>query len=261
MGKSQDGRAKRFVRAMYESHDSSAVHFRYALIAFDFLSIAFFIATTPMPMTPTLKTLSLVIGLVIALDLFCRLWIAEDRWALLRRVYVIADIVVRASLVIEPVVALDLTFLRMLRGLRVVHSYHLLRDLRYHSDFFRRNEDAVLAATNLLVFIFFTTALVFAFTFDHGDGLESYVDALYFTVTTLTTTGYGDITPTTMWAKLGAIAMMAIGGTLFVKLARAIFTPSKVHYPCPNCGLQRHDPDAVHCKHCGVTLAIKTDGA
>ena len=44
-------------------------------------------------------------------------------------------------------------------------------------------------------------------------------------------------------------------------LAGTIFTPSKVHHPCPNCGLTRHDPDAVHCKHCGETLKIETKGA
>jgi voltage-gated potassium channel len=33
-----------------------------------------------------------------------------------------------------------------------------------------------------------------------------------------------------------------------------------VHYKCPDCGLTRHDPDAVHCKHCGELLKIETEG-
>ena len=55
---------------------------------------------------------------------------------------------------------------------------------------------------NLFVFVFFTTSVVFAFFSNEVDGYEAYVDALYFTVATLTTTGYGDITPTTRWGKL-----------------------------------------------------------
>ena len=44
--------------------------------------------------------------------------------------------------------------------------------------------------------------------------------------------------------------------TLFVRLAQSIFRPRKVTFPCPQCGLQRHDPDAVHCKACGHVLNI-----
>jgi voltage-gated potassium channel len=40
-----------------------------------------------------------------------------------------------------------------------------------------------------------------------------------------------------------------------------LFRPQKVHYECPDCGLTRHDPDAVHCKHCGATIHIETEGA
>ena len=32
-------------------------------------------------------------------------------------------------------------------------------------------------------------------------------------------------------------------------------------YECPECGLSRHDPDAVHCKHCGAVVNIPTEGA
>ena len=35
--------------------------------------------------------------------------------------------------------------------------------------------------------------------------------------------------------------------------------PAKVIFPCPDCGLQRHDVDAVHCKACGKLLAIPND--
>ena len=256
----QDGRLKPIIRALYESHEPVAVRFRYVLVVFDLASIAYFIATTPIPPGTITTALDILIAIVIALDLFARAWIAEDRASFFKKLYVLADIAVLLSLVIDPFVAFNLTFLRILRGLRIMHSYHLLRDLRHQSAFFRRNETAVLAATNLLVFVFFTTAIVFAFTFQEGDGFDAYVNSLYFTVTTLTTTGYGDITPTGSWGKLGAVAIMVIGVTLFVNLARAIFVPSKVAYACPRCGLQKHEPDAIHCKHCGQEIAIETDG-
>ena len=53
---------------------------------------------------------------------------------------------------------------------------------------------------------------------------------------------------------------MVVGVTLFVRLARAVIRPQKVRYECPDCGLQRHDVDAIHCKHCGATIHIETEG-
>ena len=44
------------------------------------------------------------------------------------------------------------------------------------------------------------------------------------------------------------------------QLARAIFQPSKITHKCPECGLNRHETDAIHCKHCGEPLTIETEG-
>jgi voltage-gated potassium channel len=33
-----------------------------------------------------------------------------------------------------------------------------------------------------------------------------------------------------------------------------------VHHIWERCGLSRHDPDAVHCKHCGAYVCIPTEG-
>jgi voltage-gated potassium channel len=88
-----------------------------------------------------------------------------------------------------------------------------------------------------------------------------FVDALYFTIAALSTTAFGDITLLgSTFGELLSVAMMVVGTTLFFRLAQAVFRPGgKVHYPCPQCGLQRHDPDAVHCKACGHVLNIPND--
>jgi len=56
------------------------------------------------------------------------------------------------------------------------------------------------------------------------------------------------------------IVIMIFGVTLFLNLARVLFSPSKVRFDCPDCGLQRHDRDAVHCKACGKLLNIPDEG-
>jgi len=250
----------RKIRLLYTGKSQRARWFRYGLLGFDALTIIYFIATAALPMTPVLTVMNIMLGVLIMLDLAARFWIAENRRRELARLYTLADLIVVASLLLAPLIAENLAFLRVLRVLRVLHAYRLLHDLRSKSLVFRRHEDAILAASNLFVFIFVTTSVVFVLTFDETDGIIGYIDALYFTVATLTTTGFGDITMTTPGGKLLSVFIMVVGVALFVQLARAIFQPSKIKYKCPNCGLNRHEPDAIHCKHCGESLKIETEG-
>jgi len=251
----------RTIRLLYTGQSQNARRFRYALILFDATTIVYFIATAALPTTPVIVALNTALGVLILFDLAARFWISENLRRELTRIYTLADLVVVASLLLAPLITENLAFLRVLRGLRLLHAYHLLSDLRRESLFFRRHEDAILAAVNLLVFIFVTTSLVFVLAFDEGAGIAGYIDALYFTVATLTTTGFGDITMTTPGGKLLSVFIMVVGVALFVQLARAIFQPSKIRYKCPECGLSRHEPDAIHCKHCGEPLKIETQGS
>jgi voltage-gated potassium channel len=101
---------------------------------------------------------------------------------------------------------------------------------------------------------------VLTFFFNEEEGIAGYVDALYFTVATVTTTGFGDVTLPGTAGKLTSIVAMIVGITLFVRLAQSVFRPNKVTFPCPQCGLSRHEPDAVHCKACGNVLNIPDEG-
>lgn len=246
---------------LYTGGGHRSIRFRYGLILFDAISILYFIVTAPFTATLAVHLISTVFGVLILLDFAARLWIAPDRLRMLRQLYTLADLVVIMVLILDPFLSHSLAFLRILRGLRLIHSYHLLRDLRRDSTFFRLREDAVIAAVNLVVFLFTTASAAYVLFFDQEPGVAAYVDALYFTVATLTTTGFGDITLATITGKLFSIFVMVFGVALFVNLARALFQPPKVRFTCPECGLLRHDPDAVHCKHCGHLLNIPTEGA
>lgn len=250
----------REIRLLYTGRSKRAKRFRYTLILFDVLSISFFVIAAALPQTLWTLAISWALGLLILVDFGARLWTAPDKWQMLRRIYTVADIIVLLSLLIAPLLTEDIAFLRILRGLRLLHSYHLVRDLRRDSEFFRKNEDTVLAGVNLFVFIFVTTSLAFALFFDPHTGAAAYVDALYFTVATLTTTGYGDITLHSTAGRIFSVVVMVVGVALFVQLAKAMFKPSKVKYDCQKCGLNRHDADAVHCKHCGEPVKIPTAG-
>ena len=256
----EDRPLKDRIRLLYEGRSKRATRFRYGLLIFDALTIVFFLATATMKLTSAIMIVDALIAFLILLDLVLRFWIASNRKWLMRRVYVWVDIVVLASLLAAPFIGQGLAVLRVLRSLRLIHSYHLMRDLRRDALFFRRHEDAILAAVNLLVFIFAMTALVDVLRGGQEPGLTNYIDALYFTVATLTTTGFGDITMTTPLGRLLSVGIMVVGVGLFLQLVRAIFSPAKVKHKCPECGLIKHDQDAIYCKHCGHDLKIETEG-
>ncbi|MPZ36070.1 MAG: N-6 DNA methylase [Rhodospirillales bacterium] len=127
------------------------------------------------------------------------------------------------------------------------------------STWFRRHEDIIQRTVNLLVFIFIVTSVVYVTQHVVNPQISTYIDALYFTITTLTTTGFGDITLRGPAGRLLAVVIMFVGVELFLRLLQAIFRPSKVRFECPDCGLMAHD--AVHCKHCGRVVHIRDEGA
>ena len=198
-------------------------------------------------------------ALVLVVDFAARLAIAERKGRHLLNPIVIADAVVIVTL-LAPAFMENFAFLRVVRVLRLLRSYHVLKELRQTSAFFKRNEEVIQSVVNLVVFIFFVTALVYVLQVRINPQIKTYVDALYFTVTTLTTTGFGDITLQGSTGRLLAVVIMVFGVALFLRLVQTIFRPQKVNYKCETCGLKRHDPDAVHCKHCGAVVHIGTEG-
>jgi voltage-gated potassium channel len=252
---------KKEINLLYTGASKKATRFRYLLLAFDVSTIVFFIATVSHEPTSSIFAADLVIGTLILADFLSRLWIAPNRARLLRQIYTLTDVVVILSLLLAPLISQSFGFLRVLRALRLLHSYHVLRDLRRDTPFFRRNEDIIVSSVNLCVFIFFTSTLVFVLRGNQNPDIVGYVDALYFTVSTLTTTGFGDIVLSGTSGRLVAVIIMVVGVALFLRLVQTVFQPSKLRHTCPECGLNRHETDAIHCKHCGHPLKIETSGA
>ncbi|MDH3769895.1 MAG: potassium channel family protein [Nitrospirota bacterium] len=244
---------------LYYGTSEKSVYFRFGLIAFDFVTISFFIVTSMVELSAWIITIDFIIAFVLSLDFSARLFLANNRLSFLIQPISLLDILVILALLAATIIE-NLAFLRVFRSLRLLRSYHLLRDLRSQYKFFARNEGVIQSVLNLFVFIFVVTALVYVFQHDVNPQISTYTDALYFTVTTLTTTGFGDITMRGDIGRLLAVVIMVLGVALFLKLLQEVFRPAKVEYGCPDCGLKRHDPDAVHCKHCGRTLHIETEG-
>jgi voltage-gated potassium channel len=250
---------KRKLRHYYGSDTPDGRKFRYAILIFDMITILFIVMTSFLPRTATLEVLDALFGLAILTDFSLRIWISRRPLHEFAYPATWADAAAIASFM-GPIIGEGAGLLRVLRTVRLLRTYHLLKQLRRDFEWFRRNEEVVLAGINLFVFLFIMTAVVYETQHMTNPGIQNYVDALYFTVTTLTTTGFGDITLPGTSGRLIAVIIMILGVTLFLNLVRTILQPSKVRYRCPSCGLGRHDVDAVHCKACGEVINIPDEG-
>lgn len=248
------------LRDLYLGDHPGAHRFRYGLLAFDVVVILFVVATSFLPPSRLTDAISVLFGLGILADFLARLIIAPSRTRFILSFGTLVDLISMVAF-LAPIFAGDLGFVRVLRTLRLLRTYQLLARLRRDFPAFREHEQVHFAALNLLTFLFVMTGVIYATQHATNGGINNYADALYFTVTALTTTGFGDITLDGTSGHLLSVAVMIIGVTLFLRLAQVLFRPPKVRHECPDCGLTMHDADAVHCKHCGRTLHIETEGA
>ena len=256
----QSTRLHKFIDNLYNGKDKVSENFRWGLLTFDILTLVYFITATFLHHSDAFHSIEEIIGILYLVEFSARIYISRQRFRDIFNLVGMADLIVIFSLLV-PSLAENFLFLRVIRSLRLLRSYHVLRSLRQQSQYVRLHEDIIFSIVNLFVFIFVVTAVVYVFQVQTNPEINDYVDALYFTVTALTTTGFGDITLIGTSGHLLAVLIMIFGISLFLRLIQTIFRPGKIRFECPSCGLTRHEVDAVHCKHCGVVLHIKTTGS
>lgn len=248
---------RRQLRRLYFGSDPRALAFQLVMMVIDLAVIVFFIAGPYLRAGNAYLIVDYVVAAIITFEIFARMLVAPNLRYWLARPMTWIDLVILATLLFPNQLA-NFAFLRALRIWSISQSrlFSLILRRQGLSDY----EDTIQACVNFLVFLFLVTGFVYS-TFFYAENVSGFVDALYFTVATVTTTGFGDITLPGTLGKLTSIVTMIIGISLFVRLAQTIVRPHKVSFDCPQCGLGRHDADAVHCKACGHVLNIPDEGS
>lgn len=247
----------RHLRSLYVGQHRAALRFQLVMAIVDLGIIGFFLAQPYLKDHASYVLLDALFALWIMADLTAQFLIARDRRRFFLSPMVYVDLAILATLIL-PHMLVSFAFLRAMRIWAIARRPILKAALRhFHMTTWI---DVVRATINMVVFLFTASGFVYTFFFQQRESGNGFVDALYFTVTTMTTTGFGDITLPGTAGKLTSIVMMIVGISLFVRLAQALVRPFKVTFPCPKCGLSRHDTDAVHCKACGHLLNIPDEG-
>ena len=154
----------------------------------------------------------------------------------------------------------------VIRVLRVLRVFRVLKMVHYLSEAQTLARAMRASVRRITVFLFTVLTLVvilgsLMYMIESPDaGFTSIPRSIYWTIVTLTTVGYGDISPQTPLGQALASVIMIIGyaiiavptGIVTVELAHASRRVST--QACPACGAEGHDPDARHCKFCGARL-------
>jgi voltage-gated potassium channel len=162
---------------------------------------------------------------------------------------------------------IDIRLLRLLRVFRVLKLTRYFReaqDLMEALSHARRKIMVFVCAVSVLVVILGTVMYVVE---GPTPGFESIPAAMYWAVVTMTTTGYGDITPQTVLGKFITSVTILLGygiialptGIVGAEMAVTLWSRLKPVGPtCPACGHAGTETDARFCPQCGQALANET---
>ncbi len=154
------------------------------------------------------------------------------------------------------------------RVLRLLRLFRIFKLGAYVAEFGALGQALAASRRKILVFMSFVMLVVVVMgtlmyvVEGPENGYTSIPVGVYWAITTMTTVGFGDITPKTDLGRLLASAMMLLGwGTLAVPtgIVSAEFTAKRFgHAPttrtCRDCLSEGHSPDAAFCRDCGAPL-------
>ncbi len=151
--------------------------------------------------------------------------------------------------------------LRLLRVFRVLKLAHLLGQAEVLLTALRASRPKIIVFLGAVLTIIVISGSVMYLVEGEENGFDNIPRGMYWAVVTMTTVGFGDITPKTVLGQFLASVLMVMGygilavptGIVSVELAAATRPPLNTQ-ACPGCGTQGHDLDAKYCKHCGHVL-------
>lgn len=214
-----------------------------------------------------LMVLEWCITIVFTVEYLLRLYAAPRRLAYMTSFFGVIDAVSILPTYLS-LLSVDFHYVMLVRVLRLLRLFRVLKLTKFvlESDVLWRA--LVASRRKIIVFLFTVLTVVVAvgaimFVIEGPEhGFTSVPVSMYWAIVTLTTVGYGDISPKTPLGQMIASLVMVLGygiiavptGIVTVELASASRPGPVSTQVCPACFCESHDHDAVYCKRCGSAL-------
>ena len=213
----------------------------------------------------TFKILEWVITIIFTIEYVARIWVVNRPRKYILSVFGIIDL-----LAILPTYAAfflgvgqSLIVIRMLRFMRIFRIFKLSRYTRAGrmiGSALWENKEKIMV---FIVFVFTMSTIIGTLMYLIEGGNAGFADiptSIYWAIVTLTTVGYGDISPVTGLGQFLSSFVMILGYSI-IAVPTGIVTASIIRKPdqknsqvCRNCHFDKHDDDARFCKKCGTSL-------
>jgi voltage-gated potassium channel len=157
-------------------------------------------------------------------------------------------------------------FLLVIRILRILRVFRVLKLVQYISEAVLLLKALRSSLPKIIVFLFTVLTLVvilgsLMYLIEGAEnGFTSIPKSIYWAIVTLTTVGYGDISPQTGIGQMLAAFIMILGYSI-IAVPTGIVTVELSHTSkdsstrsCMECSAEGHDNDAEYCKFCGSEL-------
>ncbi len=157
--------------------------------------------------------------------------------------------------------------LLVIRILRILRVFRVLKLFNYMQEAEHLALAMKASRRKIFVFLYFVCTIVVVFgavmylVEGPENGFTSLPKSVYWAIVTMTTVGYGDISPSTPMGQLIASATMITGysiiavptGIYTAELTQAMWKRKDAR-GCPGCGKTGHEEDAAYCRYCGSEL-------
>ena len=207
--------------------------------------------------------------ILFSIEYVARIACARRPWRYVFSFYGIVDLLAILPTYLGLWVTRDVQRLAVVRALRLLRTFRILKLAHMSSEAANLRHAIWVSRSKIIVFISFVViVIVIVGAAMHlieppGNGFDSIPQGMYWATVTLTTVGYGDVTPHTLLGKILAAVMMLLGYSMIIvptgiftaELVRPTNKPRRVSTQvCPECMTEGHAPDAAFCRVCGAKL-------
>ncbi|OEF04611.1 ion transporter [Vibrio genomosp. F10] len=256
---------------IFGTHTKAGRIFDIGLIIAIFLSLSVLVAdsvySTDAEWHFALKILEYFFTGLFTIEYLLRLYCSPKPTAYARSFYGVIDLLAILPTYLALLIP-GASFMGVIRLLRVMRIFRILKLVRYLQDSHILLRSLYMSRRKILIFFSMVAILVTIFGSllyvieGPENGFSSIPMSIYWAIVTITTVGYGDISPVTPLGRSIASLVMLLGysilavptGIITAELNQEMNAHRNL-VKCPNCMKTGHESDALHCKFCGAELA------